>query len=87
MGLERDVQTYPEFIALTRRKSVEWLHCPTTHATAGEMASTARRHGDFDDDVPTLLTTLGWILGERARVDGLTVHRSHTTARTWRRTL
>ena len=87
MGLERDVRGYPEFIALTRRKSVQWLHCPTSEVATGEMASTARRHGDFDDDVPTLLTTLRWILGKRQDVDDFTVHRSHTSAQTWRRTL
>ena len=57
---EADRAGYPEFMRLTRRKSVTWMITPAPIAVeAGQgQPPGARHHGDFDDDPGTLLATL-----------------------------
>jgi hypothetical protein len=49
---------------------VKWVKAPN-QAPPGPDASTARRHGDFDDDKPTVEATLALILGHSAAAPDL----------------
>ena len=82
-------QGYPEFMRLTRRKSVTWMITPTAIAADPEQSHPpgARRHGDFDDDPGTLLATLGQILNRSLTDVHLALHRSASSAKKVRMSL
>jgi hypothetical protein len=72
LGMERYVRADKDLIELfglrdgTARKGCEWILAPNLQPSGKPDASTARHHGDFDDDVPTLLATLARIAGPPA---------------------
>ena len=77
----------PELVNLCRRrKSVRWVAAPNMESDPS-VRSTARRHGDFDDDVPTLLSTLSCILDTPVTNARFGFRRSAQSTSAWRRTL
>ena len=87
IGMEKFVRTYENLKPLLRRASVQWIRSPDEDASATRYHSTARHHGDFDDDHATLASTTGWILGTSPADVPVTIHRSASSARRWRRSL
>jgi len=80
---------YPEFMRLTRRKSVTWMFSPMPmSADPGQGVPVgARRHGDFDDDPGTLLATLSQIVNRPLKDLRLALHRSASSAKKIRMSL
>ena len=80
---------YPEFMRLTRRKSVTWMITPAPIAVEGDHGQSpgARHHGDFDDDPGTLLATLSVILNRPLKDVRLALHRSASSAKKMRMSL
>ncbi|MFT3799630.1 MAG: caspase family protein [Burkholderiaceae bacterium] len=73
LGLETSIRADPRAAALFGLvgpgSSVGRVVWSVTSSTTGNSASTARHHGDFDDDIPTLNSVAANVLGERtARV-------------------
>ena len=86
---DADRAGYPEFMRLTRRKSVTWTITPAPIAVeAGQgQPPGARHHGDFDDDPGTLLATLSLILNRPLKDVRLAIHRSASSAKKKRMSL
>ena len=90
MGMTKYVRRYAEFQRLLRRKSVTWMQSPSAVGTRGRDSSipvAARRHGDFDDDGGTLLTTLGLILNRPSGHVRFQTNRSASASEKFRRSL
>lgn len=60
LGLAKFVSKDPELKKLFKKPYAEWVQTPNKRRTP--YASTAAHHGDFDDDRPTLMSTLARIL-------------------------
>ncbi|HSQ30335.1 MAG TPA: N-acetylmuramoyl-L-alanine amidase [Gemmatimonadaceae bacterium] len=72
VGMERSIIATPGLREFLQSGTCEWIRSPNDRepATDGEPtprlgASTARHHGDFDDDQATVRSTLARILGRR----------------------
>lgn len=96
MGMEKFVRPagddqpgYPEFMRLVRRSSVTWTFSPMpANVDPGEAAPVAaRRHGDFDDDVGTVMATISLVMNRSARDVRIAIHRSASSAKTIRMSL
>jgi hypothetical protein len=86
VGMEKFVRQYPELLALFRRKSARWILAPNAGDGKSGGGSTARHHGDFDDDAETLATTFSFILG-KGKLGAFKIRQSISSAREWRRNL
>jgi hypothetical protein len=60
LGLDKFVGKDPELKNLFKNPNAEWVLAPNKRRPP--YASTAAHHGDFDDDPPTLMSTLARIL-------------------------
>jgi hypothetical protein len=60
LGMEKFVQVDKDLQKLFSKGKARWVKAPDNTSEPG--ASKARRHGDFDDDPPTLMSTLAAIL-------------------------
>jgi Papain family cysteine protease len=60
-GIEGDAKLRALFTG--GRPNVDWVQAPNQAPEGSPNASTARHHGDFDDDRATILATLARILG------------------------
>ena len=56
----------PHAVKLTCGPDAWWIRSPNNLSPGDAFASTARHHGDFDDDQPTVQSTLARILGHAA---------------------
>ncbi|MHB1590604.1 MAG: C1 family peptidase, partial [Sulfuricella sp.] len=64
LGMEKFVCGDPELDMLFKNGKADWVRSPNTAKDGSPVHSTARHHGDFDDDKPTVLATLARILGQ-----------------------
>lgn len=64
LGMEKFVRGDPELEMLFKNEKADWVRSPNTAEDGSPVHSTARHHGDFDDDKPTVLATLARILGQ-----------------------
>jgi len=64
LGMEKFVCGDPELEMLFKNGKADWVRSPNTAEDGSPVHSTARHHGDFDDDKPTVLATLARILGQ-----------------------
>ncbi len=64
---------------------VEWVKAPNQEPEGSSGASTAREHGGFDDDKPTVKATLARILGKQTITADVSIHRSGSSLRDSRR--
>ena len=63
LGMEKFIRMDPELEALFADGKADWIRSPNTEPDDSPTHSTARHHGDFDDDTPTVLATLARVLG------------------------
>ncbi|MCC6869895.1 MAG: hypothetical protein IT522_13840 [Burkholderiales bacterium] len=64
VGLQRSVAADARLRALFRGGAgTQWILTPNAQPVGAPDASRARRHGDFDDDPPTVRATLAHVLG------------------------
>jgi hypothetical protein len=59
----------------------EWIRTPNQEPAGSIRRSTARHHGDFDDDVPTLQAALGRILARQTLKSSFAFHASASSLR------
>lgn len=62
LGMEKFINEDAELKKLFRARNVELILTPNSEKPESRRASTARHHGDFDDDLPTVKSTLQRIL-------------------------
>ena len=62
LGLEKSVQQDEKIAKIFGDRSAEWVRAPNNAPYELRWASTAGQHGEFDDDEPTLRSTLARIL-------------------------
>jgi hypothetical protein len=62
LGMEKFLRADPDLTKLLKDRVIEWVRAPNNAAEGTRWASTARRHADFDDDPPTLRSTLSRFL-------------------------
>jgi predicted alpha/beta hydrolase family esterase len=76
LGMERFLRGDAAFMKLVDRKRIDWVRAPNTANKGSASASTARHHGDFDDDRPTLAATLARILDAGRSSEAFVINRS-----------
>ncbi|MEX2148426.1 MAG: C1 family peptidase [Candidatus Rokuibacteriota bacterium] len=76
LGMERYLQQDADVMKLVDRKRIDWVRAPNTARSGSASASTARHHGDFDDDRPTLAATLARILDAGSSAEEFVINRS-----------
>jgi hypothetical protein len=86
VGMEKFVRQYEELQTLLRRKSARWILAPNADGAESVGRSTARHHGDFDDDAETLASTFAFTLG-KGKVGAFKIRQSISSASEWRRKL
>jgi hypothetical protein len=62
-------------------KSAEWVRSPNQEPEGSPSHATARHHGDFDDDLPTLQATMARILSRQQVKAGFTFQHSASSMR------
>ena len=62
VGMEKALSDDDDLRALFKRRRIDWVRSPNSESEGSLRHSTARRHGDFPEDLPTLRTTLARIL-------------------------
>lgn len=63
LGMAKFVERDPDLKKLWKANQREWVQTPNQEPTGSTKASTARHHGDFDDDPPTVAGLLARIVG------------------------
>jgi hypothetical protein len=76
------IRRHPKLVRLLAEPNCAWVLSPNTEPEGSPRASTARRHGAFDDDQPTLKATLARILGDGTAAAGASFSFEHSAA-TW----
>jgi len=66
LGMEKFVKGDQDLEALFKSENIQWIRSPNNYRLRG--ASKASHHGDFDDDKPTLISTLVTILNSEEGV-------------------
>ncbi|HYE74949.1 MAG TPA: peptidase C1, partial [Blastocatellia bacterium] len=85
LGMEKFVEDDKDLMTLFKGKRADWVKAPNTEVETPNSSS-ARHHGDFDDDQPTLEATLMHILGATVKSE-FTIHRSAASLSARRRQL
>ncbi len=68
LGMEKFIRRDSQLQTLFKKKNAEWVLSPNTNAQLPGSYSTARHHGDFDNDRATIAATLLRITGKDASV-------------------
>lgn len=63
LGMEKFIRKDPELVKLFKRAKTDWIQSPNAEAPGSSRHSTASAHGAFDDDPPTVRSTLNGIIG------------------------
>lgn len=88
LGMERFVRDDKDLANLFETKKADWVLAPNNEEEDSQGASTARHHGDFDDDRPTLRATLARILRvSEAKAEFMPKNRSGSSLRETRQDL
>lgn len=87
LGMEKFVAQDKDLRNLFKKENFEWIVAPNTAPPDSEAASTARHHGDFDDDKPTVKATLARIIGRTKMPAKLVINRSASSLRDTRQQL
>lgn len=66
LGMEKFIKNDPDMLALFNKKNAEWIRSPNNNTDNPANYSTARHHGDFDNDKATIAATLKRITGNTA---------------------
>ena len=81
LGMEKYLQKDADFAKLVAKKRIDWVRAPNTAPNGSAGHSTARHHGDFDDDKPTLVATLARILDSASSAEKFVINRSASSLR------
>ena len=81
LGMECFVNDDPELLAMFSDRLGDWVLAPNTNDVGSTTSSTARSHGGFDDDKPTLQATLARVLDTAKAATEFTIHRSEGSLR------
>lgn len=65
LGMQKFIDGDPELQQLFKRKGVDLVLAPNSDPTGSLTASTAAHHGDFDNDLATVKSTLARVLAGR----------------------
>jgi hypothetical protein len=84
LGMEKFIRDDEELVKLFNGKNREWVLAPNNDAEHPAKYSTARHHGDFDDDEATLKATLARILGAKKIEASFRFNRSASSMRNLR---
>ena len=87
LGMERFLASDADFQRLLNSGKVEWVGTPNNQTAGIGTFATARRHVEFDDDSPTLRSTLIRVLGEKKTSAEFSLHRTSAALRARRRDL
>ena len=87
LGMAKFVAEDKELKRLFETKKADWVLAPNTDASGSQDGSTARHHGEFDDDLPTLKATLARVLKEAEVQAELVMTRSSASLRDKRQRL
>jgi hypothetical protein len=63
LGMEKFIRKDSELMKLFKLAKAEWILSPNAAKPGSNSHSTSRSHGGFDDDGPTVLSTLNRIIG------------------------
>ena len=63
LGMEKFIREDPELKKLFKRAKTEWITSPNAEKPGSNRHSTSSSHGGFDDDGPTVRSTLNRIIG------------------------
>ncbi|MEO6117863.1 MAG: C1 family peptidase, partial [Methylotenera sp.] len=63
LGMEKFISADPTLNKLIKNKTIDLVMTPNDFPVGHPNSSTAKSHGDFDDDIPTVKATLMRILG------------------------
>ena len=81
LGMEKFVAKDPEIRQLLKTKKADWIVSPNNESADTVKYSTARHHGDFDDDEPTVKATLARILDKHETGVSFSFNRSAASLR------
>lgn len=83
LGMERWVELPAADGGLTGffGERADWVRSPNQAPDGSPKRSTARHHGDFDDDLPTLQATLARVLAKRSVTAEFAFHHSASSLR------
>lgn len=87
LGMDKFLRENKELLKLPRGKNVDWVLAPNTAPFGSPQHSTARHHGDFDDDPATLRGLLARILNVPDSQAPMTLHHSADSIRRQRQKL
>lgn len=87
LGMAKFVENDPDLSKLWKASAHEWIQTPNQEPQGSPKASTARHHGDFDDDTPTVLGLLARITGAAAKKAELSFPHSKSAMRSVRKRL
>ena len=87
LGMQKFVKKDKQLQALFRKRSADYVLAPNREEEGATKASTAARHGDFDDDVATIKATLGRILGRDSVKTTFNFPRSSSSLQDFRKRL
>ncbi len=87
LGLAKFVERDPDLKKLWKAHQREWIQAPNQEPKGSIHASTARHHGDFDDDAHTVVGLLARILGTATTKAEVSFPRGKSSMRSQRRNL
>jgi hypothetical protein len=87
LGMEKFVAQDKELRNLFKKANCDWILAPNTGPDDSEESSTARHHGDFDDDKPTVKATLARIISRTKLQAKIMINRSASSLRDRRQQL
>lgn len=73
LGMARSIKRDADLARLIQSGATELVLAPNDHAPGTELASKAKRHGDFDDDPATVRATFARVLRSRPAIAGTTL--------------
>ncbi|MFT3752579.1 MAG: C1 family peptidase [Paludibacter sp.] len=87
LGMDKFVTRHTALQTLIKQGKVDYVLAPNETPAGDSSASTARHHGDFDDDTATVKATLARILGRDKVTAEFSFARSSASLRDKRKTL
>jgi hypothetical protein len=81
LGLEKSILSDVQIAQMFGQGVMEWVRAPNTAAKDSRWASTARSHGDFDDDPATVRSTLARILQRKEEAPQMEFQHSDASLR------
>ena len=87
LGMEKFIQQDGAIMEHLQAEHCNWTTAPNTSPLGSPIASTARHHGDFDDDRHTVQATIARILGAEQAAEAMEFPHSASSLQDRRRVL